>query len=309
MKYLITGGAGFIGSNIARELVRRGEKIKILDNLSTGSLKNLKGILDKVKFIKGDIRDFGLTKKEFKGVDFVLHQAAFRAVPRSIEDPVGVNSNNIEGTLKVLVAARDSGVKRVVYASSSSVYGDVGNKKNKETMTPNPKSPYALSKLAGEYYCRIFSEIWGLETVSLRYFNVFGPYQNPNSKYAAVIPLFINAIARNKQPIVFGDGNQSRDFCPVANVVSANLLACKLKKAKGEVYNIANGENHSLNKLLAILNNFFSKNIKPIYQSPRSGDVYKSFADINLAKNNLGYKPIHDFKKGLEIAIQWFKNN
>ncbi|ODS40541.1 MAG: Vi polysaccharide biosynthesis protein VipB/TviC, partial [Candidatus Altiarchaeales archaeon WOR_SM1_79] len=247
---LITGGAGFIGSNIAHRLLEEYYNVKIIDNFSTGSKKNIENIIEKVEFVRGDVRDMKLLKSIMEGVDYVLHQAAIPSVQRSINDPVSSNDANVNGTLNVLVAAKDTGVKRVVYASSSSVYGDTPTLPKKEDMVPGPKSPYAITKLTAEYYCKIFYEIYGLETVSLRYFNVFGPGQDPKSEYSAVIPKFITALLKDKQPTIYGDGLQTRDFSYIENVVDANILACKAKNASGKIFNIACGERISLNEIV-----------------------------------------------------------
>lgn len=309
-KYLITGGAGFIGCNIARELVRRRQEVTVLDNLSTGSLKNLADIKKRINFIKGDIRDLSTVARAFRGVDYVLHQAALRAVERSVDDPRATNDNNITGTLNVLLAARDSGVKRVVYASSSSVYGDIKEPRQVETLSPRPASPYALSKLAGEHYCRLFSELYGLKAVSLRYFNVFGPYQNPESKYAAVIPVFVKQLMAGKAPDIHWHGRQSRDFTYVDNVVQANLLAAKAKKVKlGETYNIGNGENTSINELYRVLQELLGISVEPKRTGKRAGDVLKTYADIGKAKRDLGYEPTVSFREGLAKSIEWYREN
>lgn len=309
-KYLITGGAGFIGSSIAKELVKQGEKVVVLDNLHSGNLKNLEDIKKQIKFIKGDIRDLKIVKKAVKGVDYVLHQAALRGVFQSVKDPLQVNEVNITGTLNVLIAARDSKVKRVVLASSSSVYGKVLSGKNVETLQPYPQSPYALSKLVNEEYARIFYELYGLETISLRYFNVFGPYQNPKDPYAAVIPLFVNNLLKNKSSEIHGDGKQSRDFTFVDNVVRANLLAAKSKTAKiGETYNIANGENISIIDLYNTLQEILKIKIEPNFVKRRLGDMDRSFANIEKAKKYLDYSPVVPFAKGLKKALEWYKSN
>lgn len=309
-KYLITGGAGFIGCNIARGLVRRRQEVTVLDNLSTGSLKNLTDIKKRINFIKGDIRDLSTVARAFRGVDYVLHQAALRAVERSVDDPRATNDNNITGTLNVLLAARDSGVKRVVYASSSSVYGDIKEPRQVETLSPWPASPYALSKLAGEHYCRLFSELYGLKAVSLRYFNVFGPYQNPESKYAAVIPVFVKQLLAGKAPDIHWHGRQSRDFTYVDNVVQANLLAAKAKKVKlGEAYNIGNGENTSINELYRVLQELLGISVDPKRTGKRAGDVFKTYADISKAKRDLGYEPTVSFQEGLAKSIEWYREN
>lgn len=250
-KYLVTGGAGFIGSNIVEELVDRNESVRVLDNLSTGRRENIEPFMDKIEFIEGDLRDLDAVRKAVEGVDYVLHQGALPSVPRSIDEPLTTNEVNVNGTLKVLIAARDAGVKRVVYASSSSIYGNSEVLPKREDMPPNPLSPYAISKLAGENYCRIFYQIYGLETVCLRYFNVFGPRQDPTSQYSAVIPKFINAMLNGERPIIYGDGKQSRDFTFVANVVQANLLACEANGVAGELFNVACGERYTLLDLIA----------------------------------------------------------
>lgn len=304
---LVTGGAGFIGSNIVFELLKRGYKVKVIDNLITGRRENLAPVIGKIKFIEGSITDLELLKKEFKDVDFVLHQAALPSIPRSIDNPIKTNDMNTNGTLNVLVAARDSSVKRVVYASSSSIYGDSEKLPKVETMTPNPLSPYAVTKLVGEHYMKVFYKIYGLETVTLRYFNVFGPNQDPSSQYAAAIPLFIKAMMNNKQPTIFGDGKQSRDFTYVQNVVEANILACTAKKAPGEVINIACGERITMLKLVQELNKILGKNIKPVFADIRKGDVKHSQADVTKAKKLLGFKVLVSFEEGLKKTVEWFK--
>lgn len=306
--YLITGGAGFIGTNLVLELVKREERVIVFDNLSTGDLKNLDSVKDKIKFIKGDIRDLNSLKLACKNVDFIIHLAALRAVGRSVDDPVSTNEVNISGTLNVLIAARDSRVKRVVSASSSSVYGgEMESDRNIETQPLNPQSPYALTKLAGEYYARLFYQLYGLETVSLRYFNVFGPFQNPESKYAAVIPIFVQALLENRKPEIEWHGDQSRDFTFVKNAVEANILAslAPTKNVAGNVYNIANGENISINDLLKEIENILKIFIEPIYKPKRAGDVLKSFADISKAKKDFGYEPLVNFKEGLNATLLW----
>ena len=309
-KYLITGGAGFIGCNIARELVRLRQEVVVLDNLSTGSLKNLTDIKKRISFIKGDIRDLSTVARAFRGVDYVLHQAALRAVERSVDDPRATNDNNITGTLNVLLAARDSGVKRVVYASSSSVYGDIKKPRQVETLSSRPASPYALSELAGEHYCRIFNELYNLPTVSLRYFNVFGPYQRPESKYAAVIPIFVRHLIKGQAPDIHWHGRQSRDFTYVDNVVQANLLAAEAKKVKlGEAYNIGNGENTSINELYRALQELLGVAVEPRRTGKRAGDVLKTYADIGRAKRGLSYTPGVSFRLGLKQSIEWYKKN
>lgn len=305
--YLVTGGAGFIGSNISEELVKKGEKVRILDDFSTGKRENIVGFKDSVELIEGDLRDLEIVKRAMEGVDFVLHQGALPSVERSIEDPLTTTKVNILGTLNVLLAAREAGVKRVIYASSSSVYGDTPTLPKKEGMKTNPQSPYAVTKLIGEEYCRIYYSIYGLETVCLRYFNVFGPRQNPGSQYAAVIPKFITLMLKGKSPPIYGDGEQSRDFTFIDNVVEANLRACKTKGAPGEMFNIACGKRVTINELVERLNKILQARIEPTYQSPRKGDVRHSLADISQAGKTLHYSPEIGFDEGLEKTVQRFR--
>ena len=303
---VVTGGAGFIGSNIVAELIKNDNKVVVIDNLLTGKLDNLSNIMNEIRFVKGDIQNLDVLKKEFCDVDYVIHQAALPSVPRSVDDPIASNQNNIDGTLNVLIAARDAGVKRVIYASSSSAYGNTPTLPKKEDMKPDPLSPYAVTKLVGEYYCKVFYEIYGLETVSLRYFNVFGPHQDPKSQYAAVIPKFITTMVKGDKPIIFGDGTQSRDFTYVQNNVEANLLACVADKAAGKVFNIAYGERITLNDLVDMLNRILGTDIEPIYAKPRQGDVKHSLADVSLAKDILRYDPKYTFENGLKNTVEWF---
>lgn len=305
---LVTGGAGFIGSSLVRGLLKEGKNVRVVDNLSTGNISNVKEILDEIEFIEGDIRDLRTVQEASEKIKYVFHQAAIPSVPRSVENPVEFNQSNIDGTLNVLIAARDKGVKRVIYAGSSSVYGDSPKLPKKEDMKPNPLSPYALTKLTGEYYCKVFSEIYGLETVTTRYFNVFGPRQNPESQYAAVIPKFVLAFLKGKSPTVFGDGEQTRDFTFVENVVYANILCSKAKKTKGEIINIATSSRISLNELIHILTKITGRKINPVYAEPRKGDIKHSLADISKAEKMIGYQPIVDFKQGLKKTIQWMQN-
>lgn len=307
-RFAITGGAGFIGSNIVIELVKNKNEVVVIDNLLTGKLDNLTDIMDEIRFVEGDIQDLDLLKREFIDIDYVLHQAALPSVPRSVEDPIASNQNNVDGTLNVLVAARDAEVKRVVYAASSSAYGNSLSLPKKEDMKPDPLSPYAITKLVGEQYCKVFSELYGLETVSLRYFNVFGPHQDPNSQYAAVIPKFITAMLNNESPVIFGDGEQSRDFTYIQNNVNANLLACEVAGATGKMFNIASGKRITLNQVIATLNEIIGKNLEPIYTKPRPGDIMHSLADITLAREILGYKPRYGFEDGLKKTVEWFDN-
>lgn len=306
---LVTGGAGFIGSSLVRGLLKEGKTVRVIDNLSTGSIKNLEGILDQVEYIDGDIRDLSTIQKASESIKYIFHQAAVPSVPRSIENPVDSNQSNIDGTLNVLLAARDQRVKRVIYAGSSSVYGDTPDLPKKEDMKPHPLSPYAVTKLTGEYYCQVFSDVYGLETVTTRYFNVFGPRQNPESQYAAVIPKFIDAFLRGNPPTVFGDGEQTRDFTFVDNVVHANILCSKAKKTSGEVINIATSSRISLNELISILKEITDRDIDPVYADPRKGDVRHSLADISRAQKMIGYQPIVDLNQGLRKTIQWMQKN
>lgn len=305
--YLVTGGAGFIGSHIVEELIRRGERVRVLDNFSTGRRENLAPFLEHVELIEGDLRNLAAVRQAVAGVDYVLHQGALPSVPRSVNDPLASHAVNATGTLNLLVAGRDAGVKRVVYASSSSIYGDSPTLPKQEDLPPRPKSPYAVAKLAGEGYCRAFSEVYGLETVCLRYFNVFGPRQDPASQYAAVIPLFITAMLRGESPIVHGDGLQSRDFTYVANVVHANLLAAVAPDAAGRMFNVACGQRHTLVDLIAILNAALNISIVPAHTDRRLGDVLHSLADITAAQEALGYRPQVSFEEGLRQTVAWYK--
>ncbi len=307
--YLVTGGAGFIGSNIAGELVTRGEKVRVLDNLATGKRENIAGIEKDIRLFEQDIRDLEAIRPAFEDVDYVLHQAALPSVPRSVKDPVSTTAANINGTLHVLLAARDAGVKRVVYASSSSVYGKNPDLPKHESMRPEPISPYAASKLTGESYAAAFYEVYGLETVSLRYFNVFGPHQDPTSQYAAVIPIFVSCLLEGKRPVIFGDGEQSRDFSYVANVVQANLCATQAPGGAGQVFNIACGERSTVSELVCYLNELLGTDIEPEYSTERAGDVKHSLADISAAREVLGYEPQIDFREGLDLAAQWYIDN
>jgi nucleoside-diphosphate-sugar epimerase len=304
--YLVTGGAGFIGSNITRELLARGQTVRVLDSFATGRRENLEQIAAQVTLFEADIRDGDAIRPAFEGADYVLHQAALPSVPRSVKDPVTSTEVNVNGTLNVLLAARDAGVKRVVMASSSSVYGANPELPKRETMRPLPISPYAASKLADEAIAAAFTHVYGLETVCLRYFNVFGPRQDPKSQYAAVIPLFISAMARGERPTIFGDGEQSRDFTYVANVVDANLKAATAAGGPGGAFNIACGEAASLNELVGILNELLGTNIDPIYAEERTGDVKRSLADITAARDAFGYEPLVRFREGLERAVEWY---
>jgi UDP-glucose 4-epimerase len=301
MKFLVTGGAGFIGSNIVEELLNRGESVRVLDNFSTGKRENLKEFEKDIELIEGDIRSHQIVKQAVKGIDIVLHQAALSSVPGSINEPITSNEVNVGGTLNMLDASKDAGVKKFIFASSSAIYGDDPELPKHEGMTPNPLSPYAVSKLAGENYCRVFSKIYGLETVCLRYFNVFGPKQDPDSEYSAVIPKFIKLITNNQQPIIYGDGKQSRDFIYVDNVVEANLLTASAECKSGVVMNCACNDQIELNYLIEQINKLLGKNINPIYAEHRNGDIKHSFADISLIQKNLNWSPKYSFIEGLKI--------
>ena len=311
MRYLVTGGAGFIGSHIVEVLLKRKHFVRVLDNFYSGKMENLSFAKGNKNFelIRGDIRNFSDCKKAVKGIDFVLHQAALRSVPKSMEDPHSYNEVNIDGTLNMLYASKEAKVKRFVLASSSSIYGETEKFPEKESDFPLLISPYALSKLAGEYYCRIFSLNFGLETVSLRYFNVFGPRQAVDDEYAVVIPKFITCILNNESPPIFGTGKQSRDFTFVRNVVEANLLATKAgKRAVGEVFNVACGKDVKVMDLVKILNKITGKNIKPVFLPPRPGDVFKTLADTKKIRKILGFKGKYTFEQGLKITVDYFKN-
>jgi len=304
--YLVTGGAGFIGSHLVDALVSQGQVARVLDNFSTGKRGNLRGSIGQIELIEGDIRDRGAVREAVTGVDYVLHQAALPSVPRSIKDPLATHEANATGTLNVLTASREAGVKRVVYASSSSVYGDTPELPKREEMTPRPMSPYAASKLAGELYCRAFCHSYGLETVCLRYFNVFGPRQDPESQYAAVIPRFICALLDGAEVCIYGDGEQTRDFTYVGNVVQANLLAATAPQAAGRTYNIACGERTSLLSLLDMLSSFTGASPRVAFDAGRKGDVRDSLADISQAHSLLGYKPEIDVQNGLRRTVDWY---
>jgi nucleoside-diphosphate-sugar epimerase len=330
---LVTGGAGFIGSHLVEALLRGGEKVRVIDNLKTGAKENLEEITgyplrdpgargeksclwplgERVEFLFGDISDLETCRQACQGISYVLHHAALVSVQRSLEDPIRCHQANATGTLNILQAARETGVKRVIYASSSSVYGNItasaeSSVPKSENLSLLPQSPYAATKLLGEHYCRIFSDLFGLETVSLRYFNVFGPRQNPRSVYSAVIPKFILALLRGNAPIIYGDGNQSRDFTYVDNVVHANLLAMETSGISGEVFNIACGKQSTVNDLLSYLQEISGRKIPPRYDQPRSGEVRHSLAAIGLARSRLGYETKMELKEGLRLTWRWFQD-
>jgi nucleoside-diphosphate-sugar epimerase len=307
--YLVTGGAGFIGSNIAEKLVSLGENVRVIDNFLTGKQENMNTFISKIDFVEGDIRDLDIVTGAMKDVDYVIHQAALPSVPKSIELPIESNEHNTNGTLNILFAAKESHIKRLVYAASSSAYGDQPQSPKVETMLPMPMSPYAVNKLAGEHYCASFTTVYGLETVALRYFNVFGPRQDPTSFYSAVIPKFITAFMNNEAPVIYGDGEQSRDFTYIDNIVTANLLACKEDGLGGKMFNIACGESFTLNQLCQDLQDIMGKIIEPVYEEARVGDVKHSLADIDKARKLFGFEVHVNFKDGLRKTVDWFSQN
>jgi nucleoside-diphosphate-sugar epimerase len=304
--YLVTGGAGFIGSHLCEELARQGEAVRVVDSLITGKRANLAHVPN-VDFIEGDLADPSVATRAVRGVDYVLHQAAIPSVPRSVEDPITSNRANIDASLNLLVAARDAGVRRVVYAGSSSAYGNSPTMPKVETMPTAPLSPYALQKLVAEQYCQMFTSLYGLETVTIRYFNVFGPRQDPSSPYSGVISLFIRALCEGRRPTIYGDGEQTRDFTYVANVVDGVLRACQAKDASGEVINVATNGRVSLNQLFRELRDLIGADVEPIYEKPRAGDVRDSQADISKAARLLGYTPIVTFEQGLKNTVEWYR--
>ena len=304
MRVLVTGGGGFIGSNLVDELLARGHEVRVLDNFSTGRRENLEHVVDQVELVEGDLRSYERVHRAVRGCEVVLHQGALPSVPRSVQDPITSNEINVGGTLNVLLTARDEGVRRVVFASSSSAYGDAEGFPRVETQPTTPLAPYAVSKLAAEQYCRVFHEVYGVETVSLRYFNVFGPRQDPNSQYSAVIPKFIATMQTGERPLVHGDGEQSRDFTYVANVVDINLLAMEAPGAAGQTFNAAIGHSYSLNDLVAAVNGLLGTEIAPVHGDARPGDVERSLADISRARKVLGYEPRVGFEEGLRLTAQ-----
>jgi UDP-glucose 4-epimerase len=305
---LVTGGAGFIGSHIAAALVARGDKVRVLDNLSTGYLANMQGFLDRIEFIEGDLLDEQAVAKAVAGVDCVFHEAALASVPRSVANPLLSHAHCVTGTVTLLNAARLAKVRRLVFAASSSAYGDQPYCSKREVDFPAPLSPYAAAKLACEFYLQAFTATFGLETVAIRYFNVFGPRQDPNSEYSAVIPRFITAMLAGNQPMIYGDGRQSRDFTFVANVVKANLLAADAPGVAGRMFNAANGKSTDLLTLIRLLNEHLGLNVKPIHEPARVGDVRESLADITLARKFLKYEPEVDFEEGLRRSIEYYRS-
>jgi nucleoside-diphosphate-sugar epimerase len=305
--YLVTGGAGFIGSHLTEEIARRGHRVRVADSLITGKRGNLSHIPG-VEFMEGDLAEFEFANKVATGCDYVLHQAAIPSVPRSVKDPITSNRANVDATLNMLVAARDAGVKRLVFAGSSSAYGNTPTLPKHEEMPTNPLSPYALQKVVGEQYLQMFTRLYGLETVSIRYFNVFGPRQDPTSPYSGVISVFATALLENRSPNIYGNGEQTRDFTYVANVVDGVLRACEAPKASGEVINVATGGRISLNQLFYAMRDVVGGNLEPTYAEPRQGDVRDSQADIRKAHDLLGYVPIVSFEEGLERTINWYRS-
>ena len=305
MKYIVTGGAGFIGSHIVEALAESHEVV-VIDNFSSGKQENLNMVRDSVTGIQGSITNLSLLKKVFKEADGIFHEAAIASVTGSVDNPIATHQTNLTGTLKVLLAARDCRVKKVVFASSSAIYGEEPTLPKREDMPPAPLSPYAVSKLAGEYYCNVFSELFGVKTVSLRYFNVFGPRQDPNSEYAAVIPKFITRILNNQPPLIFGDGTQTRDFIYVKDVVQANMLA--MQSSVTGTFNIGSGQSTDLNTLASSLEKIMKVSLPPVYEKPRSGDIRDSVSDITAAKKALEYQTEYSLEKGLAETISWFRH-
>jgi nucleoside-diphosphate-sugar epimerase len=306
--YLVTGGAGFIGSHLCEELIRRGDRVRVVDSLITGKRHNL-AHLPQIEFIEGDLADVDIARRAVDGIEYVLHQAAIPSVPRSVADPITSNRANVDASLNVLVAARDAKVRRVVYAGSSSAYGNTPTLPKVETMGTAPLSPYALQKLVAEQYCQMFTTLYGLETVTIRYFNVFGPRQDPSSPYSGVISLFISALCEGRRPTIYGDGEHTRDFTYVANVVDGVLRACVAPEASGEVINVATGGRISLNQLFTAVRTLVGVTIEPIYSAPRAGDVRDSQADIGKAQRLLGYQPTVSFAEGLGRTVAWYREH
>jgi nucleoside-diphosphate-sugar epimerase len=304
--YLVTGGAGFIGSHLTEELLRRGHRVRVADSLITGKRSNISH-LGEVEFLEGDLADLNFAHRAAAGCEYVLHQAAIPSVPRSVKDPITSNRANVDGTLNILVAARDAGAKRLVFAGSSSAYGNTPTLPKHERMPTSPLSPYALQKVIGEQYLQMFTRLYGLETVSIRYFNVFGPRQDPSSPYSGVISVFATALLQNRPPTIFGNGEQTRDFTYVANVVDGVLRACDAPEANGQIINVATGGRISLNQLFEAMKRLVGATVEPVYAEPRAGDVTDSQADISLAREILGYEPAVSFEDGLERTVEWYR--
>jgi UDP-glucose 4-epimerase len=307
--YLVTGGAGFIGGHIVERLVRDGHGVRVLDDFSAGKEENLAPLMDKIELVRGDIRNREIVEEAMKDIEIVFHEAALGSVPRSVADPQTTHDVNITGTLNILLAARDAGVRRVVYASSSSVYGETPELPKHEKMPPQPLSPYALSKLAGEHYISVFKQVYGFEAVALRYFNIFGPRQDPNSHYAAVMPKFATALLNGERPVIYGDGLQSRDFTYVENVVEANLLASEAEGAAGRAFNVACGGRYTLLELLAKMKEFLGSDIEPVHEPARAGDVRDSQASIEAAQQGFGYHVKVGFEEGLQRTVEWYRSS
>lgn len=305
--FLVTGGAGFIGSHLVEALVKEGARVRVLDDFSTGKEENLKEFVDKIELIRGDIRDRELCLKACQGVEVVLHQAALASVPRSVAEPVLAHEVNLTGTLNLLLAAAQTGIRSFVFASSSAVYGDDPIFPKQEGHEGKPLSPYAAQKLASEKYIQVFSQLFGFNAVCLRYFNVFGPRQDPHSQYAAVVPIFITRVLQGQPPVIYGDGQQSRDFIHVSNVVRANLLAAGAENFRGDVFNIGSSERVTVNELAELIIKKLNPGLTPVYQAPRPGDIRESYADTTRAKEILGFVPEVDFLKGLELTMEWYK--
>ena len=308
MKVLVTGGAGFIGSNICKRLVKEGHDVRVIDNLSTGKLSNLDSIIDKIDFHNMDMGNFN-RRPLFNGIDVVFHQGAMSSVPRSVATPDVTHYHCVDATFNALLMARDAGVKKFIYAASSSAYGDSPVLPLVETMKPNPKSPYAVAKLVGEYYCKVFYEVYGLKTISLRYFNVFGPHQSVDGGYAAVFPSFISGVLNGEPPTIYGDGEQTRDFTYIDDVVEANMMAMKSDNLKGGVINIAGGRQISVNSIAKDINDICGKNVEFVYEEARKGDVKHTRAKVDSAKGLIGFEASCDFREGLEKTVEWYKDN
>jgi nucleoside-diphosphate-sugar epimerase len=304
---LVTGGAGFIGSHLCEQLLGCGHSVRVLDNFSTGKPENLAAFRDRIEVHEGDVRDIAACRKACEGVHYVFHLAALASVPLSVENPFLTNEINVTGTLNILWAARDAGAKRLVFASSTSVYGDNAELPKREEMSGVPLSPYALSKLLGEKTCQSFSKVYGLSTVCLRYFNVYCPRQDPKSQYAAAVPIFISRMVAGERPVVYGDGKQTRDFVFVLDIAQANILAAETPDVTGEVFNIASEGSLSINALVATLNEVLGSSLEPAYEPPRPGDILHSAADIERARERLAFRPLYDFRRGLELTVAWFK--
>ncbi|RLE03059.1 MAG: LPS biosynthesis protein WbpP [Candidatus Aminicenantes bacterium] len=307
MRCLVTGGAGFIGSHLVEGLLERGHSVRVVDNFLTGKRENLARVVSKIELVEGDIRDFSLCQEITREIDWVFHQAALPSVPRSVEDPGLSNEINVTGTLNLLIAAREAAVKKFIFASSSSVYGDDQNLPKREDILGQPLSPYAITKRVGEMYCLVFNQLYGLSTICLRYFNIFGPRQDPHSQYAAVIPNFIQRMIESRPPVIFGDGFQSRDFTYVANVVEANIRAAEVTEVEKRIFNIACGQRITVMELVEWINRILGKDIKPVFDPPRPGDIKHSYADISLAQKYLDYQPKVNFEAGLRATIKWYQ--